>query len=132
MKTGTRELSRGVVPTSDKYLKDRPHYAHAITAMAAMTRAGLDVQVYLGNRKFYTYPTSSSRIYTSAAQRDDEAVSLRPDTFAPGVAVESGVHYNVQGVPHKPAVVVPFTMCLEYADPHSIVHNNKAICLQGA
>ena len=37
VKTGKRELSRGVVPTSDTYLKDSSHYAHIITAMSAMT-----------------------------------------------------------------------------------------------
>ena len=79
--------------------------------MAAMTRADLELKVYLGSGNFHSYPTSSIREYTSAAQRDDEAVSLRPDMFVPGVVVESGVRYNVQEVPYKPAVVVPFEWC---------------------
>ena len=74
MKTGKGELSKEMVPTSDVYLEDEPHYAHIITAMAAMTNAGLEVQVYLGTGRFCAYPTSSIRIYTTAAQRDDDAV----------------------------------------------------------
>ena len=100
--------------------------------MAAMTRADLELKVYLGSGNFHSYPTSSIREYTSAAQRDDEAVSLRPDMFVPGVVVESGVHYNVQDVPYKPAVVVPFEMCPESADLHSIVQDDNVIRLDGA
>ena len=43
VKTGKGKLSKVVVPTSDAYLKDAPHYAHIITAMATMTNAGLKV-----------------------------------------------------------------------------------------
>ena len=80
------------MPTSDADLKDAPHYAHIIADMAAMTNAGLEVQVYLGNGKFCSYPTSSIRIYTTAAQRDDEAVLLKIDAFVSGMTVDSGVN----------------------------------------
>ena len=85
------------------HTKDAPHYAHIIAAMAAMTNAGLEVQVYLGNGKFYAYPTSSIRIYTTAAQ-------LKIDIFVPGVVVKSGVNYDTQGIPCKLAVVIFFEM----------------------
>ena len=130
--TGARKLSRRVLPTSDKYLGDRPHYAHAITAMATTTCAGLEPKVYLGSGNFYSSPTSSIRVYTSAMQRDDDAVSLKPDIFIPEVAVESGVHYDVQDVPYNPAVAVPFTKFPESTDPHSIVQDNNVISLEDA
>ena len=76
----------------DEYLGDRPYYAPAITAMATMTCAGLEPTVYLGSGNFYSFPTSSIRVYTSAVQRDNDAVSLKPDMFTPGVAVDSGAH----------------------------------------
>ena len=103
VKTGKGKVSKGVVPTSDAYLKDAAHYAHIIAAMTVMTNAGLEVQVYLGNGEFYAYPASSIRIYTTTAQ-------LKIDIFVPGVAVESGVNYDTQGVPCKPAVVISFEM----------------------
>ena len=138
MKIGKGKLSKGIVPMSDAYLKDAPHYAHIITDMTAMTNTGFEVQVYLNNEKIYAYPTNSICIYTTtAAQRDNEADLLKIDTFIPGVAVESGVNYDTQGVPCKPTVVIPFEMCPESADPYSIVQDDKVFvctvrkCLQG-
>ena len=100
--------------------------------MAAMARVGLDIQVYLGNGKFWARPTSSIRIYTSAEQRDDKARSLIPDTFVLSVTVERGVHYAIQGVSYKSSVAIPFIMCQESADSCSIVRDDEVICLQGA
>ena len=94
VKTGKGELSKGMVPTSGAYLKDAPHYAHIITAMAVMANAGLEVQVYLDSGRFCAYSTSSIRIYTRAAQRDDEVVLLKTVAFVSGMAVESGVNYD--------------------------------------
>ena len=130
VKTGAGKLSRGALATSDKYLGDRSQYAHAITAMVTITRAGLEPKVYFDSRNFYFFPTSSIRAYTSATQRDDDAVSLEPDIFIPGMVVDSGVHYNVKDVPYKPSVAVPFTECPESADPHSIAQDDNVIHLK--
>ena len=125
VKTGKGKVSKGVVPTSDAYLKDAAHYAHIIAAMTVMTNAGLEVQVYLGNGEFYAYPASSIRIYTTTAQ-------LKIDIFVPGVAVESGVNYDTQGVPYKPTLVIPFERYPKSADPCSIVQDDKVVRLEGA
>ena len=98
--------------------------------MVTITRAGLEPKVYFGSRNFYFFPTSSIRVYTSATQRDDDAVSLEPDIFIPGMVVDSGVHYNVKDVPYKPSVAVPFTECPESADPHSIAQDDNVIHLK--
>jgi len=41
VKTGEEVTTVAVLPTSDDYLGNDPHHAHAITAMAAMARVGL-------------------------------------------------------------------------------------------
>lgn len=115
---------------SDEYLGGDPHYA--ITVMTTMTRVGFEPRVYLGNGNFYSFLTSDIRLYTSAEQRDGDSTSLEPDLFTSGVAVDSGVCYDVPDVPYKPAVVVPFTECPESADPHSIVQDGNVISLRGA
>ena len=47
VKTGKGEFSKGVVPTSDTYLNDTPHYAHII---AATVYLGSTHQLCLGQR----------------------------------------------------------------------------------
>ena len=56
-------------------------------------------------------------------------MSMVPGSFTPWVVVDSGVHYDVLGVPYKPAVVVPFTECPESADPHSMVQQGNIISI---
>ena len=117
VRTGESIISREVIPTPDNYLGGEPHYTHIITAMAAMTRAKLEIKIYSGEGKIHSYPCQSIRLYTSAEQRDGDVTLVDPDTFILGVAVNSGVHYDVPDVPYKPAVVVPFTSAQRVRSP---------------
>ena len=58
-------------------------------------------------------------------------MSMVPGSFTPGVAVDSGVHYHVPGVPYRPAVVVPFMECPESTKPHSMGQQDSVITLTG-
>ena len=58
-------------------------------------------------------------------------MSMVPRSLTPGVAVDSGLHYHVPGVPYRPAVVVPFMECPESAEPHSMVQQDDVITLTG-
>ena len=86
----------------------------------------------MGSGRFCAYPTSSIRIYTTAAQRDDEAVLLKIEDFIPGMAAESGVNYDTHDLLYKPVVVVPFERYPESADPCSIIQDDKIVRLEGA
>ena len=99
--------------------------------MVAMARVGLKVAVYIGNGDFYYALPSDICVYASAEQRDIDVMPMVPGSFTPGVAVDSGVHYHVPGVPYRPAVVVPFVECLESTKPHSIVQQDGVITLTG-
>ena len=99
--------------------------------MAVMARVGLKVTVYIGNGDFYFALPSDICLYTSAEQRNGDAMSMTPGSFTPAVAVDSAVHYDVPGVPYKPAVVASFTQCPESADPHSMVQQGNIISFKG-
>ena len=66
VRTGEEVIPAAVLPTSDVYLGDNPHCAHAIAAMAAMARVGLKVAVYIGKWAFYYALPSDIRVYISA------------------------------------------------------------------
>ena len=94
-------------------------------------RVGLKVAVYIGIGTFYYVFPNDIRVYTSAKQRDSDVMSMVPGSFTSGVAVDSGVHYHVPGVPYRPAVVVPFIECPESTEPHSMVQQHDDITLTG-
>ena len=129
MRTREEVITAAVLPTSDVYLGNDPHHAHAIAVMAVMALVGLKVAVYIGNRDFYFALPSDIRLYTFVEPRDGDAMPMAPGSFTPGVAVDSGVHYDAPGVPYKPAVVVPFTECPESADSHSMVQQGNIILI---
>ena len=74
VRTGEEVITPAVLPTSDVYLGENPHHAHAIAAMAAMTRVSLKVAMYIGNGDFYYALPSDIRVYTSAEQRDSDVM----------------------------------------------------------
>ena len=54
------------------------------------------------------------------------------EAFVSGMATESCVNCDTQGVPYKPAVVIPFDRFPESADPCSIIQDDKIVRLEGA
>ena len=93
---------------------------------------GLKIAVYIRHGDFYFALPSDIRLYTSAEQRYGDVMSMAPDSFTPGVAVDSEVHYDIPGVLYKPVAVVLFTECPERTDPHNMVQQGNIISLKGA
>ena len=77
--------------------------------MAGLTRAGLELKDYPGVG--ISTPIQPVPSVSTPRQRREMMRQCKLDMFVPGVVVESGVRYNVQEVPYKPAVVVPFEWC---------------------